>query len=521
VIPTLIVDDESLLRSLVRNSVDWETVGFTIVGEAENGADALAFMEEHDIGLLVVDINMPIMNGLELSFLVKERYPTAKVLILTGYDEIDYVKQALRAGVADFILKPIDASLLRSSLEKICDGILAEAAKRSAEKASRPFAHEDEHLLKHVYIPSEATGSESAILSALMDRGILAPERNFAVLAARGSSRKAGRPEPERIAALISETQPEGRISDCFVASAERVLFILDAGGSEPDRFLREVRLASDASVCRAYEVGAFQLSAGLSAFHGHSAELGVACVEALVSLESTFHLGLGRTILFQGPPLATPRARRFDRNSFLLDLRAGNLTRCAAKVAEEFEWAKSTQLPPYLTRMLTFEIVAAILEYRNEIGNGMEEDGDVVSEVLELETRKEIQSYLERLLDAITAVPSDHSISRSTRIVQYVKERIEKEFARKDLCLEALADSVSVSPSYLSNVFKAHAGISIIEYLTERRLERAKRIMDEHPLELVYETAAKCGYSDPYYFSKAFKKRFGVSPTKYLERKC
>ncbi|HOV37491.1 MAG TPA: response regulator, partial [Spirochaetales bacterium] len=125
-IPVLIVDDEYLIRSLIRNAVDWEKLGFQIVGEAEDGEQALQLIEQFKPRLLIVDINIPFLNGIELSIQVHLRYPYIKIIILTGYEEFQYAQKAIQAGVLNYLLKPLDTEEFQKSLEQAKDLILEE-----------------------------------------------------------------------------------------------------------------------------------------------------------------------------------------------------------------------------------------------------------------------------------------------------------------------------------------------------------------------------------------------------------
>ena len=131
-IPVLIVDDEYLIRSLIRNSLDWEGLGFRIVGEAEDGETALKLVEELKPRLLILDINIPFLNGLEVSRRLRSSRPDVKIIILTGYEDFQYALQAIKAGVLNYILKPINAEEFQAALG------LAREVIRSEGKTSLP-----------------------------------------------------------------------------------------------------------------------------------------------------------------------------------------------------------------------------------------------------------------------------------------------------------------------------------------------------------------------------------------------
>ena len=122
----IVADDEDELREAVCTMIPWEALGFHLVGSASNGLDALELVERLEPDLLLTDIRMPFMDGLELCKLVKEELPNIKILILSGYDEFDYAKEAIRLGVTEYLLKPISAGKLLEALNGVSESIRRE-----------------------------------------------------------------------------------------------------------------------------------------------------------------------------------------------------------------------------------------------------------------------------------------------------------------------------------------------------------------------------------------------------------
>ena len=118
-IKVLIVEDEIGTRNLLKIIVKWEELHMKIIGEASNGREALFHMEKELPDLVVTDIKMPVMSGIELAEEIMKKYPSVKVIIITAYDEFKYAQQAIRAGAADFILKPMKRQEVREALLKV------------------------------------------------------------------------------------------------------------------------------------------------------------------------------------------------------------------------------------------------------------------------------------------------------------------------------------------------------------------------------------------------------------------
>ena len=133
-----LVDDETLIRTGMKKLLDWESLGFTVVGEAENGRDALPQILSLSPHLVLTDLKMPFVGGLELARQVREVLPLTEVIVLTGYDEFDYARQAIRVGVFDFLLKPISPQELTASLLRL---------RRKREGRALPYPYEREAAL--------------------------------------------------------------------------------------------------------------------------------------------------------------------------------------------------------------------------------------------------------------------------------------------------------------------------------------------------------------------------------------
>lgn len=118
-----LVEDEVVMRNGIKNNIPWEQEGFEFVGEASDGELAYPLIKREKPDILITDIRMPFMDGLELSRLVKKELPQIKIIILSGYNEFDYAKTAISIGVTDYLLKPISSAKLLEAVKKVGDMI--------------------------------------------------------------------------------------------------------------------------------------------------------------------------------------------------------------------------------------------------------------------------------------------------------------------------------------------------------------------------------------------------------------
>ncbi|EKQ57841.1 MULTISPECIES: response regulator [unclassified Clostridium] len=133
-IKVMIIDDEHLIRDLIKNCIDWNEIGMNIIAEASNAVEGLNLINKEKPDIILTDINMPITDGLDMSKCILEKHPDIKVIVITGYNEFEYAKRSIKIGVSDFILKPIDEEELRNSVLKVKSEILTEHLRKKEYK---------------------------------------------------------------------------------------------------------------------------------------------------------------------------------------------------------------------------------------------------------------------------------------------------------------------------------------------------------------------------------------------------
>ncbi|MFA6505024.1 MAG: response regulator [Treponemataceae bacterium] len=511
-IPALIVDDEYLIRSLVRNSVDWSALGFELVGEAEDGEEALRMVEELKPRFMLVDINIPFINGLDLSMRIREHHPEILIVILTGYEDFQFARKAIKVGVVDYLLKPLNPAELEKALISAREGILR--GDEENRVASEDAVHSKEEALRELLFKNDSALSSSAIPFLLN----IEPETRQLVLCLI----EIDPPEaPELVRSRISVA------CEVFSDRDGRLILLFN----EDDRTIR-LKDKDYYGVCE-------RLVADLVA-RGHIASVGIsrpvlgfsslpaAYSEASAAIDESFHSGINRVYAHPSVrPVSAVSAKLPtlpSRESIIMLLRSGNekeVVRVAQTVFRELGLSKAAR--PYC-EMLCLELILVVNEYLKDadlsIADVLGTEDDYYSLVRARKTRVEMEEWLLDLIKRSVVTVETQGKTRTHLVVKKAKLYIEKNYVRKGITLELVAEHAAVTASYISTIFKKEMGISVIEYLTNTRLEAAKKIMDADPLVTIIEVADHTGYSDPYYFSKCFRKRFGLAPTAYLHKK-
>ena len=164
-----LVEDEIIIRQSIKNSIDWEKEGYEFVGDANDGELALPVILKEKPDILITDIRMPFMDGLELSRMVKAELPDIKIVILSGYDDFEYAKQAIKIGVAEYLLKPVSSAVLLEHLSEIAEKVRDEREDLALKKVYYQEMQENEELIKMKFLGELISGKLS--LADAMEKG--------------------------------------------------------------------------------------------------------------------------------------------------------------------------------------------------------------------------------------------------------------------------------------------------------------------------------------------------------------
>jgi len=512
-IPVLIVEDEYLIRSLIRNSIDWEALGFQIVGEAEDGEQALELVKKIRPRLLIVDINIPFVNGIELATTVRLQNPHIQIIILTGYEEFQYARKALQVGVLSYLLKPLNPEELIQALSQ----------------AKQTILKDEWEIVQKFGVSNQGLGVDVSIVKTEFLRSLLKSPLEEQ-LEARLQLYKVQIPQIARLGLSSGK-----RILDpVFRNLLPRNLVVF------PDESGRLVLLLPDDpgkarmqdteyyGICRILiekgkELGE-AVTVGISGSLSQIDELPRAYHEAEQALEEKFYKGSQKIYLFD-PSTQKQRETELppivDKRQLLIVFR--EMKRVKETVSTLLDQLKAIQASRKSCELVCIEIISVLQEYFEE--QGIDKMAELLKKdiflILEsLDTFSSFKTWLLQFVEEALLLSNGKVTHRTRFIVQRAKEFMERNYAKKSLTLEQIADVVNVAPNYLSTVFKKELRVSVIEYLTSYRLKKAKELLDEDPLLTITEVAEKVGYMDPYYFSKCFRKQYGLAPSFYLRRK-
>lgn len=517
----ILVDDEENLRRGIIHRIDWEKHGFAVVGEAENGCNGLELAEQTRPDVVISDIKMPFMDGLEMSRQILKQQPNVKVILLSGFDDFEYAQEAMTLGISEYILKPISADELEAVLDKLHARITEEVQQQRSIERLR------EHYRRSLPVLREQ------LLHRMLDRPLeddpIADMERFEVDMRAGCYAVAylhadapahGLDEPRELVPVSVRELVENRLEktgfrfQCVIRGDCAVFIVLLDGVGGMSALIDTLD-----SICTMGERSlGLVLSAGIGLPVTDAKTIYQSTQGAREALGYRALAGAGRAI-YIGDIEPNPSAR------FAFDEKA------LKRLVDDIKLGKTAQLPAdaeALVRCCCAEGMS-VQQHRFCVMTILTELGKLM-QIYQLDISGfRLEQFLEdaspaALLQQLTAlsrqiaVSIGHGRSRSvSQLVENAKEYVAAHYQEPTLSAERVCAHLHVSQSYFSTLFKRETGENFVAHLTRIRLERAVELLRTSD-DKAYIIAEKIGLLDPNYFSYIFKKQYGVSPSKYRE---
>jgi two-component system, response regulator YesN len=527
----LIVDDEYYFRQAIKVSLPWEELDLQLIGEAKNGEDALELTRMLHPDIIMVDINMPIMDGLAFIKEAKAEGFKSKFIVLTGHSEFAYAKDALQLGVSNYVLKPIDEEEIRSSLCEIKKSINKERKATVELDVLKKQAAANASLVRNQVLNDWLLGNidlahkEERLQSLGIDIG--SPYYMTAVIDIEASDKHARSMEHKRTTI--------GHICSRFLQSAvnksvkcEGFLngkgqFVLILGSDDKD--FDEVGELCDSIRLMMAETNEYTYTIGLGNGHLGFEAVSESYKEALYALKHRFILGANQVIHYAKVTQTALKMSLYSvdkRSRLLMSMRSGNTQEVEEWLIDFFNNARIKKTSLEMLLVAGFEIFSTCMEFLEETSRDINEifdsqtESDLFQFIERMNSFSEYEEWIRSLIRKLMTHVHANKPSRSAIIVEEVKSFIESNYANEEMKIEDIARGVHMNYNHLCYVFKKETSCTINDYLTQIRMQRAKELFDQGYL-VVQEVASRVGYSDANYFGKCYKKYAGISPSKYI----
>lgn len=537
-IKVFLVEDEMVIRRGIKNSIDWEKEGYIFCGEASDGELAYPMIIKEKPDILITDIRMPFMDGLELCKLVKKELPNIKILILSGYDEFDYAKEAIRLGVTEYLLKPISSGKLLEALNGVSESIRREKedkdlVRKYMEEMRENTGHEKQKFFEQM-IAGNLSMADALETGKKYEMNLSAGMYNLLLFrfTLGKENRKSGELLGEAEYAIEKLTERLEYVFE-FQRGVEGWAFLLMADNEE-QMSERVKELSKDLEeIMKNYSTIAY--FGGIGQPVARLRELEESFREAERALAARFTMELNRIISVEDIRMAQNvdtlddiEITSFGEIEKTRTMLEKFLNNGAEDEIDEFVDVYINELPEenlksvLMRQYIIMDAYIVMMSFCEKI-EGIEGEMQAQSEELKnsmktIQTLEEIKNYIRMLLKKIIGVRDTISGRRYSDIIEIAKDQIRKTYMSDEISLNTIAAEVGMSPSYFSSIFSKEMGKTFVEYLTEIRMDRAKELLMCSSMK-TSEIGYEVGYKDPHYFSYIFKKTQNCTPKEFRAR--
>ena len=520
----LLVDDERMELETLTDYVPWDMMGIKVAGSAKNGREALELTRRLDPDIILTDVRMPIMDGLEFAKRAKQLSKRVKIVFLSGHDEFQYIKAALAVEASGYLLKPIDLDELAQLMEKVkakCEE--AKLAERSQEMAR-------EKLLRRLLI--EEAAERRAELAAKLKR-------------LDGADRPLSLRGPYR-AAFLSVCQPDRREDDPAEQSdmpaplersiAEAVqgrLRALGCNGELIDWEYGAFAALYPASPAVDYDavwpqlqklIGddfPVSLTIGISRPGDHMTDAGALFKEARAAVEHAFYYGFGSILYAETLRQPVTEEIEIEEHRSALCRMIGHLRteETEDELTAFISKLRDRYVHPNLARSAAVRLITAV---EHHFGMAFKElrVGPFGSEqeiMNRCGTLDEIAEHIRHVCQSLIIALSEKDKDRHRLIARNIQDIIDRSY-QHPLTVEDIAKEIYLSPNYIRTIFKEKTGRTVLEAITERRMERASALLADKSLK-IQDIAGLVGYENVSYFCSVFHKTTGLTPNHYRKQ--
>jgi len=526
----MIVDDEEIVRRSIVNIINWNDIGFELPTQACDGVEALALALAQKPDIIIADIKMPNMDGLELASKVKELLPDTQVIIFSGHDEFKYAQESISLGVLDYILKPIGSVKLTNKLKEIRDKLDQDFQKRHYFVKIQEQLHHSLPLLKESFFNGLVCSPNNSIYSAsrmhTLDITLSSGPYVTAIVAPDLDCIAANQIDVYQFAFKNIAFETLGDTHPFFTDSMGRLVIIFSMG-SFPKHYQTREMIIDTLSVLHKAILLYVEVSAtiGIGSLVAETQDLYRSYNDANTALDCQYLLGKGKVydfydLNFKEPEFFYP----FDENANFVNAIKTNdhlgIAHALDHISDKLKTRSQLSMPN-----IKFVFIELITNLTKLLAEAKPVPKELWHQCLHLYTSIEQLDTIDKIAKVIHPIAVNIAVhlnslwlTSSNNLILKAKSFVQEQFNDEMLSLNTVADHINVSSGYLSAIFKKETGINFSNYLTQLRMEKAMQLLATTDKN-VYEIAFETGFSNPHYFSISFKKFTKLSPSEYRDK--
>lgn len=507
----LVADDERVIREGISEMIDWSSLGLELVGTAEDGRIACEQINKLHPNIVITDIRMPEMDGLELINTIHKTRPELIFIVLSGYGEFDYANQAMKYGVKRYILKPCDESEIEEALKAAIEELdhrekAAQLVQQMQNNWDKVLPQVKEQFLKdsistgkYNIADYERFGRILQISRSKFQLILLRPETDCTLL--------------ERFALknISEELIGADRVQIGTIHEGDVLLLILALDLQKLEGMFNQLK-----EVYRSYYHKNISIAVS---DEGDLEQLPQLYRDVMECMNYAFYLGEGMVITkgdvyFEGKESTDLWQKEFEKIS--ISIKTGNRDAASELIASFFDWIITHRVQIELTKNYCMELFLHIIRQ-----SGLEELGLYASgaeQVARMETLQQIQQYITTIALNIAEKNYAKNLKRYSTVVDSMIQCVNEQLGNPAISLKWIAKEVLfMNEDYLGRLFQRETNERFSQYLLRKRMDKAKSLLEERDKYKIFEISELVGFGDNnHYFSQVFKKYTGFNPSEY-----
>lgn len=534
----LLVDDEASEREGLRDYMPWEQLGLEVCGEATDGIQGIKLINDLNPEIVISDIKMPGMDGIEFATQLKKISPDTKLIFISGYQEFEYARKAIMLNAFGYVLKPVNFNKLVEILDKVVAQIKEDQLSTQEKEELRKQISENRQYLQQKFLLDLILYSKRHRKDTLYKRadylGLSFPYSFFsvAVVSIDDYSEIEGKLSEEGkqfLNTIILNTFKGISLCDAclHIAQVQDGMFTVIMNTSRSGiKFKDELTVAFEDFLKQLSDSCTNTATIGISDFCSQIGETQILYRHALAATKAKWTLGMGQIIFTSdisiGPCSMLDTQNYSDQiheiSQYVL---AGDSQNAKESLHVLFEVMKGEECPP---QQYIQNIGLALVNECRQILMEIEEDPEQVlgsyvtisDTVFHIETMRGLETWLTSILQKVSHQIQEKRKAKNNRLVDTICDIVNSRYD-ENIGMEDIAGEVFFSSNYIRKVFKDETGHTISDYLLQVRMKRTLELM-KNPKLHVYDIGKKVGYDNSSYFGQVFKQYYGVTPKEYMD---
>jgi len=516
-----LVEDEIVTREGIRDNVDWASAGFEFCGEAPDGEMALPLIEKSKPDILITDIKMPFMDGLQLSKIVREQMPWVKIIILSGHDEFEYAQAAVKLGATEYLLKPISSGDLLKALKRITVLLDQERKERENYTELQEQSRGNLVLLREKFLLRLVMGgiSSAEAIEQSKQFGLNIVAQYYLVLLLKIELCDDSNPfdyyEYQRVErAISSRVSNDPNILHIKKDLDELVLLLI---GNDPTQLQQDGGNLAKEIKREVEKENICNLTIGMGTPQQRLGDIHRSFVEALGKFRNAER---SPHSIESDKSAEHIELLQLDRSALENYLKFGTLQDYEKYYFTHLQSVSEESLRSDLIRnYLLVDVVLTITQFISNLGGKVDqiipEINDIEDFLKSVADTNQMNEMLKKLVVSALIFRDSKVNHERSKLIQEAKLYIDTHFSDPELKMNQVAAKFNISPGHFSTVFSQEIGETFRDYITNLRINRAKELLRSTDLKSS-EIATQVGYNDPHYFSTIFKKNTGLPPQQF-----